>query len=74
LQAYGTGQKGILWLLVSGFDTINLDYTQHSTINSMHELVWGTGYNLEIEDDINTDITQIMGHPKPIKYSALFAG
>jgi len=40
-------------------DTINLDYTQHSQLTAMHELVWGTGYNLDVEDDINTNIIQI---------------
>jgi len=51
-------------------DTINLDYTRHYQLNAMHELVWGTGYNLELEDDISTDGIQIL---KPKQTNQVFS-
>ena len=59
LQAYWDRTERYSIAFGQRLDTINLDYTQHHQLSDMHELVWGSGYNLDIEDNINTDITQI---------------
>ena len=56
LQAYWDRTERYSVTFGQRLDAINLDYTQHHQLSSMHELVWGAGYNLDIEDDINTDI------------------
>ena len=70
LQAYWDRTERYSIAFGQRLDTINLDYTQHSQLTAMHELVWGTGYNLEVEDDINTDINQIM---KPSQTDQVFS-
>jgi len=70
LQAYWDRTERYSIAFGQRLDTINLDYTRHYVINSMHELVYGTNYNLDVEDDINTDITQIS---KPSQTNQVFS-
>jgi len=63
LQAYWDRTERYSVAFGQRLDTINLDYTQHNQLTQMHNLVWGAGYNLDIEDDINTEITQISKPP-----------
>jgi len=64
LQAYWDRTERYSISFGQRLDTINLDYTQHHQLTDMHELVWGSGYNLDVEDDINTDIIQIAKPPE----------
>ncbi len=70
LQAYWDRTERYSIAFGYRLDTINLDYTQHLQLTDMHELVWGSGYNLDVEDDINTDITQIT---KPLETNQVFS-
>jgi len=63
LQAYWDRTERYSIAFGQRLDTINLDYTQRHQLSDRHELVWGSNYNLDLEDDINTDLTQIAKPP-----------
>jgi len=70
LQAYWDRTERYSVALGQRLDTINLDYTGRADLSDKNDLVWGSGYNLELEDDINTDEVQIT---KPSQTNQVFS-